>query len=225
MNASERALKKQQKLEAEYARLDGLAGFDRELAGAGKTACGVDEVGRGPLAGPVVAGAVILPDDPGIIHLLAGLNDSKKLSEKKREGLYALIDEYALAWAVGEAGNERIDEINVLQADYEAMTDAVHDLKIRPDVLLLDAVKVPQLSDYEQKSMIKGDAKSAAIAAASIMAKVTRDRFMVQAAGMYPVYGFDRNKGYGTAEHIAALREYGPCPLHRRSFIGHFVEV
>ncbi len=225
MNASERALKKQQKLEAENARLDSLTGFDKELAGIGRVICGVDEVGRGPLAGPVVAGAVILPDDPEIIHLLSGLNDSKKVSEKKREVLYDLIARYSAAWAVGESDNVRIDEINVLQADLEAMTDAVHALKIRPDVLLLDAVSVPQLSDYEQKNIIKGDAKSAVIAAASIMAKVTRDRFMVRAAEMYPQYGFERNKGYGTAEHIAALREYGPCPLHRRSFIGHFVDV
>ncbi|MCR5676232.1 MAG: ribonuclease HII [Lachnospiraceae bacterium] len=220
--AEEKEQKKREKLAAEHARLDALfsietARTDRDLI------CGIDEVGRGPLAGPVVAGAVILPKDPEVLHSLLYLNDSKKLSEKRREELYDRIREKAVAWAVGFADEKRIDEINILNADYEAMAQAVSKLSCRPDLLLLDAVHVPQLDDFEQVSIIKGDAKSASIAAASILAKVTRDRFMVEAAARYPAYGFDRNKGYGTAEHIAALKTHGPCPLHRRSFIGNFV--
>ncbi len=216
MNAAEREEKRQKKLAAEYARLDSLLSYEQENASYGLI-CGVDEVGRGPLAGPVVAGAVILSSD---IHSLLYLNDSKKLSEKRREELYDRIRECAVAWAVASADEKRIDEINILQADYEAMTAAVEALERKPGLLLLDAVHVPQLEQYPQVSIIKGDAKSASIAAASIMAKVTRDRYMTEAAKQYPEYGFDRNKGYGTAEHIAALKKYGPCPLHRSSFIG-----
>ncbi|MBQ3790026.1 MAG: ribonuclease HII [Lachnospiraceae bacterium] len=213
---------KPEKLAAEYDRLDSLKAFDDLSRGQGPL-CGIDEVGRGPLAGPVVAGAVILPEDPEVLHSLLYLNDSKKLSEKRREDLYRQITACAVSWAVASADEKRIDEINILQADYEAMAEAVHGLPVRPGVLILDAVKVPQLSDYEQVSVIKGDAKSASIAAASIVAKVTRDRYMIDAAERYPEYGFDRNKGYGTAEHIAALKKYGPCPLHRRSFIGKII--
>lgn len=221
MNADRQAAR-QQKLLAEQARLDAMCAYedahpDKALI------CGIDEVGRGPLAGPVVAGAVILPKDKEIIHTLLYLNDSKKVTEKRREELYDKIRSVAIAWSVGFAGQERIDAINILQADYEAMALAVEGLGTKPELLLLDAVHVPQLEAYPQESIIKGDAKSVSIAAASILAKVTRDRFMVEAAKEYPAYGFDRNKGYGTAEHIEALKKYGPCPLHRRSFIGKFI--
>ena len=181
--------------------------------------CGIDEVGRGPLAGPVCAGAVILPKDTEILYL----NDSKKLSEKKREELYDVIMEKAVGAAVAFASPKRIDEINILQADYEAMALAVEKLPVRPDILLLDAVHVPQLEEYKQVSIIKGDAKSVSIAAASIIAKVTRDRLMKELDEKYPQYGFASNKGYGSAAHIEALKKYGPCEIHRRSFIGNFV--
>ena len=166
-----------------------------------------------------MAGAVILPPNCDILYL----NDSKQLSEKKREELYDIIMEKAIAVGIGAATPARIDEINILQADYEAMAQAVGKLTVKPDVLLIDAVHIPQLEAYEQISIIKGDAKSVSIAAASIVAKVTRDRLMKELDAQYPAYGFAQNKGYGSAEHIAALKKYGPCPLHRRSFIGHFV--
>ena len=181
------------------------------------TLCGIDEVGRGPLAGPVVAGAVILPEDCEILYL----NDSKKLSEKKRELLYDEIMEKAIAVGIGAVSPERIDEINILQATYEAMRIAISRLSVRPDLLLNDAVTIPQV-DIPQVPIIKGDAKSASIAAASIIAKVTRDRMMVQYEDLYPGYEFASNKGYGSARHIAALKEIGPCPIHRRSFIKNF---
>ena len=181
------------------------------------TLCGIDEVGRGPLAGPVVAGAVILPEDCEILYL----NDSKKLSEKKRELLYDEIMEKAIAVGIGAVSPERIDEINILQATYEAMRIAISRLSVRPDQLLNDAVTIPQV-DIPQVPIIKGDAKSVSIAAASIIAKVTRDRMMVQYEDLYPGYEFASNKGYGSARHIAALKEIGPCPIHRRSFIKNF---
>ncbi len=180
--------------------------------------CGIDEAGRGPLAGPVVAGAVVLKKDAQILYL----NDSKKLSEKRREELYLEIQEKAVSWAVGIAGPERIDEINILQATYEAMREAVSKLSVPPDILLNDAVTIPGL-DIPQVSIIKGDAKSVSIAAASVMAKVTRDHMMARYGELYPQYGFAKHKGYGTAAHIAALKEFGPCPIHRRSFIKNFV--
>ena len=172
--------------------------------------CGIDEVGRGPLAGPVVAGAVILPRDSKILYL----NDSKQLTAKKRDELYDVI--------MGYAAPARIDEINILQATYEAMREAISKLSVKPDVLLNDAVKIPQV-DIRQVPIIKGDAKSVSIAAASIIAKVTRDRLMEEYDKVLPGYGFTSNKGYGSAEHIAALKEIGPSPIHRQSFIGHFV--
>ena len=181
------------------------------------TLCGIDEVGRGPLAGPVVAGAVILPEDCEILYL----NDSKKLSEKKRELLYDEIMEKAIAVGIGAVSPERIDEINILQATYEAMRIAISRLSVRPDLLLNDAVTIPQVG-IPQVPIIKGDAKSVSIAAASIIAKVTRDRMMVQYEELYPGYEFASNKGYGSARHIAALKEIGPCPIHRRSFIKNF---
>ena len=180
--------------------------------------CGIDEVGRGPLAGPVVACAVILPEDEEILYL----NDSKQLSAKKRDELYDVICEKAVSIGIGIVGPERIDEINILQATYEAMRQAVSKLTPQPDVLLNDAVTIPGLS-MKQVPIIKGDAKSVSIAAASIVAKVTRDRMMVEYDSVYPGYDFASNKGYGSAAHIAALKEKGPTEIHRRSFIGNFI--
>lgn len=176
--------------------------------------CGIDEVGRGPLAGPVVAGAVILPKDCDILYL----NDSKQLSEKKREELYSIIMEKAVATGLGYVAPERIDQINILQATYEAMREAISKLDQVPDLLLNDAVTIPDVS-IRQVPIIKGDAKSVSIAAASIIAKVTRDRLMVQYDKVYPEYGFASNKGYGAQAHLEALKKYGPTPIHRRTFI------
>ncbi len=180
--------------------------------------CGIDEVGRGPLAGPVVAGAVILPKDCDILYI----NDSKKLSAAKREELYDEIMEKAVATGLGFIGPERIDEINILQATYEAMRQAISKLDPQPDLLLNDAVTIPGL-DIDQVPIIKGDAKSISIGAASIIAKVTRDRLMEEYDHMFPEYGFASNKGYGSAEHIAAIKNYGPTPIHRKSFIKNFL--
>ena len=179
--------------------------------------CGIDEVGRGPLAGPVVAAAVILPKDCNILYI----NDSKQLSEQKREELFDQIMEQAVSVGIGIVSHERIDEINILQATYEAMRQAVGKLSVVPDLLLNDAVTIPELT-MKQVPIIKGDAKSISIAAASIIAKVTRDRMMVELSKFYPEYGFEGNKGYGSAVHIQALKEIGPCKIHRRSFIKNF---
>ena len=180
--------------------------------------CGIDEVGRGPLAGPVVAGAVILPKDCDILYL----NDSKQLSEKKREELYAVIMEKAIATGLGFVAPQRIDEINILQATYEAMREAVSELNPQPDLLLNDAVTIPGIL-VKQVPIIKGDAKSISIAAASIIAKVTRDRLMVDYDTVYPEYGFASNKGYGAKAHLEALKKYGPTPIHRQSFIKNLI--
>ncbi len=180
--------------------------------------CGIDEVGRGPLAGPVVAGAVILPKDCDILYL----NDSKQLSEKKREELYAVIMEKAIATGLGFVAPQRIDEINILQATYEAMREAVSKLNPQPDLLLNDAVTIPGIL-VKQVPIIKGDAKSISIAAASIIAKVTRDRLMVDYDTVYPEYGFASNKGYGAKAHLEALKKYGPTPIHRQSFIKNLI--
>ena len=209
----QREQRRQEKLKAERERLEGMRVYERRYRERG-TLCGIDEVGRGPLAGPVVAGAVILPEDCEILYL----NDSKKLSEKKRELLYDEIMEKAIAVGIGAVSPERIDEINILQATYEAMRIAISRLSVRPDLLLNDAVTIPQV-DIPQVPIIKGDAKSVSIAAASIIAKVTRDRMMVQYEDLYPGYEFASNKGYGSARHIAALKEIGPCPIHRRTFL------
>ena len=214
----ESAAKKIEAIESEIRRTNEMKKFERENASYGLL-CGIDEVGRGPLAGPVYAAAVILPMDTDILYI----NDSKKLSEKKREELYIEIMNKALAVGIGHVSNERIDEINILQATFEAMTMAVNELSEKPGALLIDAVHIPQLEEYKQISIIKGDAKSISIAAASIIAKVTRDRVMKDYAKEYPEYGFDSNKGYGSADHIAAIKKYGPCPIHRRSFIGNFI--
>ena len=214
----ESAAKQLKALERERARTEQLMCYEREY-GEYQYICGIDEVGRGPLAGPVVAGAVILPKSCDILYI----NDSKKLSEKKREELYEIIMEKAVACAVGYASPERIDEINILQATYEAMREAIGKLSPQPDILLNDAVTIPGI-DIRQIPIIKGDAKSISIGAASIIAKVTRDRLMVEYDSVFPEYGFASNKGYGSQAHIDALKKYGPTPIHRRSFIGNFVK-
>ncbi|MBQ6545343.1 MAG: ribonuclease HII [Lachnospiraceae bacterium] len=205
------------RLAKERERLKGLMVYEERYASYGYV-CGIDEAGRGPLAGPVVAGAVILDPAKEILYL----NDSKKLSPARRDLLYDEIREKAVAFGVGIVGPERIDEINILQATYEAMRRAILSLSVVPDVLLNDAVRIPDML-IQQVPIIKGDAKSVSIAAASILAKVTRDRIMLEMDEIYPEYGFAQHKGYGTAEHIAAIRAFGPCPIHRRSFIGNFV--
>lgn len=207
------AQKKVDALEREKKRIDAMKSFERKYEHLGYV-CGIDEVGRGPFAGPVVAGAVILPKDCDILYI----NDSKKLSEKKREELYGEIMEKAIAIQVGYASPARIDEINILQATYEAMREAVSKLTITPQVLLNDAVTIPGIT-IPQVPIIKGDAKSVSIAAASIVAKVTRDRLMREYDKIMPEYGFASNKGYGSKEHIEALRMYGATPIHRKSFI------
>lgn len=208
---------KAERLEAEIKRTELMKEFDREYKIYG-TVCGIDEAGRGPLCGPVVAAAVILPDEYNILYI----NDSKKLSETKREEVYKEIDKYAVAYGVGIVSPERIDEINILQATYEAMRTAIHKLSVTPDILLNDAVTIPMV-DIKQVPIIKGDAKSQSIAAASIVAKVTRDHLMEEYDKLYPEYGFAKHKGYGTAAHIRAIKEYGPCPIHRRTFIKNFI--
>ena len=208
---------KGERLEKERERLFQMTAFEREHADAALI-CGIDEAGRGPFAGPVVAGAVVLPKDCEIL----GLNDSKKLSEKRREALFAEIQEKAVAFGIGRIPAERIDEINILQATYEAMREALNQLGVLPDILLNDAVIIPEVT-IPQVKIIKGDAKSVSIAAASILAKVTRDHEMIEMDRKYPGYGFAQHKGYGTAEHIAALKALGPCPIHRRSFIHNYV--
>lgn len=211
------ARKRCDRYEKELQRTEALKKYEKEYDKYSYI-CGIDEVGRGPLAGPVVAGAVILPKDCDILYI----NDSKKLSAAKREELYDIIMEKAVAVGIGMVGPDRIDEINILQATYEAMRQAIGKLDPQPTLLLNDAVTIPQVT-IPQVPIIKGDAKSISIGAASIVAKVTRDRLMETYADIYPEYGFAGNKGYGSAEHIAALKQYGPTPIHRRSFIGHFV--
>lgn len=215
----ESASKKIAAYEKELERVQAMLSYERQYASCG-VICGIDEAGRGPLAGPVVAAAVILDMNCPILYV----NDSKQLSEKKREALYDEIMEKAVSVGVGIASPETIDDINILQADYVAMREAVGKLTPQPEVLLNDAVTIPGLT-ARQVPIIKGDAKSLSIAAASIIAKVTRDRMMREYDVLFPEYGFAKNKGYGTAEHIAAIREYGPSPIHRRSFISNFVSL
>lgn len=213
----ERLKKQQEKLEKELARLKAMSVYEEQYASCSYI-CGIDEVGRGPLAGPVVAGAVILPKD----HTILYLNDSKKLSEKKRELLYDEIMEHAVATGIGMVGPVRIDEINILQATYEAMRMAIENLQVKPDVLLNDAVTIPEV-EIPQVPIIKGDAKSISIAAASIIAKVTRDRLMKEYDQVIPGYDFAGNKGYGTKAHLEGLRRLGPSPIHRRTFIRNYI--
>ena len=216
-NLIQKYQKQEEALKKERERTEQMKIYEHKYEDLGWI-CGIDEVGRGPLAGPVVAGAVILPRDSKILYL----NDSMQLTAKKRDELYDVIMREAVAVGIGYASPARIDEINILQATYEAMREAISKLSVKPDVLLNDAVKIPQV-DIRQVPIIKGDAKSVSIAAASIVAKVTRDRLMEEYDKVLPGYGFASNKGYGSAEHIAALKEIGPSPIHRQSFIGHFV--
>ncbi len=207
------AEKRQEVLKLERQRIEKLKVYEKQYEDRGYI-CGIDEAGRGPLAGPVVAGAVILPKDCGILYI----NDSKKLSKKKREELYEVIMEQAVATGIGMASPARIDEINILQATYEAMCQAIQNLSVTPDILLNDAVTIPQVP-IPQIPIIKGDAKSISIGAASILAKVTRDRLMTEYDKIMPEYGFAQNKGYGSQAHIEAIREHGPSLIHRKSFI------
>ncbi len=211
------ACKRMADIEKEYARLEEISKYEREYGQYGLI-CGIDEVGRGPLAGPVVAGAVILPKDCKIKYI----NDSKKLSAKMRDMFYDEIMEKAVAVGIGFVSEKRIDEINILNATYEAMREAIDKLGVKPDILLNDAVTIPKV-DIRQVPIIKGDAKSISIGAASIVAKVTRDRFMEEMAKKYPQYDFASNKGYGSAKHIAAIKEHGPCEIHRKTFISNFL--
>ena len=213
----ERAKKKLEAYEAELDRIEIIKKFEKQYSDC-EFICGIDEVGRGPLAGPVVAGAVILPKDCHILYI----NDSKKLSEKKREQLYDQITREAVSWSTGLVSPARIDEINILQATYEAMRQAISKLSPQPDLLLNDAVTIPKVQ-IQQVPIIKGDAKSISIGAASIVAKVTRDRLMVEYDKIMPEYDFASNKGYGSAKHIKALKEVGPSPIHRATFIKNFV--
>lgn len=205
--------KVRQKLEKEIERTELMKSYEKQYQEY-KCICGIDEVGRGPLAGPVVACAIILPKDCNILYI----NDSKQLTEKKREELYDQIMEQAVAVGVGSIPPSKIDEINILQATYEAMRQAIGNLSVKPDLLLNDAVTIPEI-DIKQVPIIKGDSKSISIAAASIIAKVTRDRLMMAYDGIFPEYGFASNKGYGSKDHIEALKKYGPSPIHRLSFL------
>lgn len=206
---------KAERLEIQKEKLEIMLKYERELWAQGiDFVAGVDEVGRGPLAGPVVTAAVILPKDFSLI----GVDDSKKLSEKRREELFDQIKEAAICWAIGRREPDRIDEINILEATKEAMTDAINSLSIKPQHVLIDALTLKSV-DIPQTGIIKGDATSVSIAAASILAKVTRDREMVEMGKLYPGYSFESNKGYGTAAHYEGLKKLGPCPIHRNSFL------
>lgn len=206
--------------EKEEQRLNELKEIDKSYFKEGYNyICGIDEAGRGPLAGPVVVAAVIMPKD----SMIEGVNDSKKVSEKKREKLYELIIEEAISYSVGIVDQNEIDRINILNATKAGLTEAVRTLKVKPELILVDALTNIDTCGVPYKSIIKGDAKSYSIAAASIIAKVTRDRIMREWDNVYPQYGFASHKGYGTAKHILAIKEYGPCPLHRKSFIKNFI--
>jgi ribonuclease HII len=205
----------------ELERIKSISQYEQQQYAKGKNyIAGIDEVGRGPLAGPVVTSCVILPKD----CLIMGINDSKKLSQLKREELYIKIQQQAIAITIGIVDVDTIDNINILQATYKAMQQAIEKLSQKPDILLVDAVTIPDI-DVEQLGIIKGDAKSITIGAASIIAKVTRDRMMDDYHELFPEYGFDKNKGYGTAEHIEAIKKYGLCPIHRRTFVKNFIEA
>lgn len=213
----EREARKAEKLKQEKERMYQMFSYEREH-GDCSYICGIDEVGRGPFAGPVVAAAVILPKDCDILYL----NDSKKLSEKKREMLYDEINEKAVAVGIGMASEKVIDDINILQATYQAMRSAISSLTVQPGLLLNDAVTIPEV-DIPQIPIIKGDAQSASIAAASIVAKVTRDRMMKEYDDVYPGYDFAKNKGYGTKAHIQGIKEHGICDIHRKTFVKKYI--
>lgn len=199
--------------EEEAERIKKMKAFDLEKASGGLIA-GVDEAGRGPLAGPVFAAAVILPDD----CIIEGINDSKKLSEKKREALFEVIKKNALAYAVCSVGEKKIDEINILNATLNAMQNAIERLDTKPDYVLIDGNKAPKI-EIPNEPIVKGDSKSMCIAAASILAKVSRDKFIAEIAESYPQYGFDKHKGYGTKYHYEAIKKYGICDIHRKTFL------
>ena len=206
--------------EKEEQRLIELKKIEKELYEKGfENICGIDEAGRGPLAGPVVVAGVIMPKD----SMIEGVNDSKKVSEKKREKLYDLIIDEAISYSVAIVGQDIIDEINILNATKEGVTQVVEGLDVKPNLILVDALEHIDTKGIPYEPIIKGDAKCYNIAAASIIAKVTRDRIMRQWDEVYPQYGFVNHKGYGTAKHIQAIREYGLCPIHRRSFTKKFV--
>ena len=206
--------------EKEEERLTNLKKYEENLFNEGlKYICGIDEAGRGPLAGPVVVAGVIMPQD----SIIEGVNDSKKVSEKKREKLYDLIIEEAISYSVAIIGQDVIDDINILNATKKGVEEVVKGLDVKPDLIIVDALTHINTQGIPYDSIIKGDAKCYNIAAASILAKVTRDRIMRQWDEIYPQYGFSSHKGYGTAKHIQAIKEYGPCPIHRRTFIKHFV--
>ncbi len=206
--------------EKEAARLELLKEKENELRKRGfNSICGIDEAGRGPLAGPVVVASVIMPAESNI----EGVNDSKKISEKKREKLYEQILDEAISYGVGIVGQDEIDEINILNATKKGLTMSLQELTVKPDLIIVDALNHIDTMGIPYESIIKGDAKCYSISAASIIAKVTRDRIMREWDKVYPEYGFERHKGYGTSAHIEAIKEYGLCPIHRRSFTSHFV--
>lgn len=206
--------------EKELERLNEIKKIDMSVFDEGfNYVCGIDEAGRGPLAGPVVVAAVVMPKD----SMIEGVNDSKKVSEKKREKLYDLILEEAISYGVGIVDQGEIDRINILNATKAGLTQAVSSMKTKPDIILVDALTNIDTCGVPYRSIIKGDAKSYSIAAASIIAKVTRDRIMREWDKVYPQYGFEKHKGYGTAAHISAIKENGICPLHRLSFVKNIV--
>ena len=205
--------------EKEFERLTKLKEMEKELYEKGfKNICGIDEAGRGPLAGPVVVAGVIMPQD----SMIEGVNDSKKVTEKRREKLYDLILDEAISYSVAIIGQDVIDEINILNATKQGVTQVVDELDIKPDLILVDALEHINTRGIPYEPIIKGDAKCYNIAAASIIAKVTRDRIMREWDEIYPQYGFISHKGYGTAKHIAAIKQYGLCPIHRKSFTKNF---
>ncbi len=208
--------------EKEIERLTNLKKIEEDIYNKSenfKYICGIDEAGRGPLAGPVVVASVIMPRD----SMIEGVNDSKKVSEKKREKLYDLILDEAISYGIGIIDQNEIDEINILNATKKGLTKSIKELKVKPDLILVDALTHIDTNGIPYESIIKGDAKSYSIAAASIIAKVTRDRIMREWDKIYPQYGFGKHKGYGTSAHISAIKEYGLCPLHRKSFTTHFI--
>ena len=206
--------------EKEEQRLNMLKQYENDLRNKGyKYICGIDEAGRGPLAGPVVVASVIMPAN----SMIEGVNDSKKVSEKKREKLYDLILEESISYGVGIIGQDEIDEINILNATKKGLTMSLQELTQKPDLIIVDALTHIDTLGIPYESIIKGDAKCYSISAASIIAKVTRDRIMREWDKVYPQYGFAQHKGYGTSAHINAIKEFGPCPLHRKSFIKNFV--
>ena len=206
--------------EKEEARLLLLKEHENELRNKGfKTICGIDEAGRGPLAGPVVIASVIMPED----SMIEGVNDSKKVSEKKREAIYEQILEEAISYGVAIIGQDEIDEINILNATKKGLTMSLKELTVKPDLILVDALEHIDTLGIPYEPIIKGDAKAYSISAASIIAKVTRDRIMREWANVYPEYGFEVHKGYGTAKHIAAIKEHGICQIHRKTFTKNFI--